>query len=299
MKTYKRIFLYLFLMIVVTGCVNVTTNVPLSSSTATNGETPSTPKPTEIPATPTETPDPNNPPGATGKDAQGNWIKTENGVQVAWNAELNTWERHINVNNEGIPLVALTQQMQNNGGKDMLFLHAKVSDKVPGFEHIGSLSLHNGANVNIRESFGNQFWFDLLKKIGSNLDYQQILDGKVFISFTTSDGTQNWKISPDTKVEVYILDKPIGNGFQDWKDAKGNNFQSRMFTDEQGNLHLWIVPGRPIDQYSREELMEMYLFAPASVISDPDQRVPRYSSRLSGYVILATDPPYFDFGPPQ
>ena len=300
-------------MIVVTGCANVTTNVPLSSPTAGTGETTPTLKPTESPATPTETRDPNMPPGATGKDAQGNYVKIENGVQVAWNAELNTYERHVMVNDVGVQLLALTSQAHSNGVSDQLFLHVNISDKLPGFEKVESLSFHNGAGDSIGQTtFADVFMVDLQKVLQKNMgfafhDFRQFMSGEFSLSFTTAERSQPWvwKLGPNTTVVVDIIDAPIGPGFQTWKDAEGYTFQTRLFTDEQGNLHVWVVPeiaqGTSIDQYSREELMKMYLFGVASVVADSDQTTQHYTQKLSLYAILAAKPneSSFDFGPQQ
>ena len=52
-----------------------------------------TPAPTTTPTitpTATETPDPNMPPDATGKDAQGNYMKVENSVTYTWETNVPT-----------------------------------------------------------------------------------------------------------------------------------------------------------------------------------------------------------------
>ena len=66
----------------------------------------SIPTPTLIPITPTVTAptvepsptvDPNAPPDGTGQmGADGLYHKTENGVDVTWSKDLNTWERNLN-----------------------------------------------------------------------------------------------------------------------------------------------------------------------------------------------------------
>ena len=101
---------------------------------------------------------------------------------------------------------------------------------------------------------------------------------------------------------VDVLDKPVGNGFKDWKDPSGTYFQVRLFTDAQNNLHLWIVPSVSLDQLTKEQLMEMFVYASAQVVSNSDQRVPGCCQNLVNYVPLLTDPkypPFIDINPEQ
>ena len=127
------------LAILVSACAApaVTTPIPTAIPASTQ-----TPPPSPIPPptlTPSPTVDPNTPSGATGKDAKGNYTKVENGLSVVWNPELNTWERHLNVNDEGIPLILFNQMQHEIGGmRDYLDLYISVSDRVQGYDRVES-----------------------------------------------------------------------------------------------------------------------------------------------------------------
>lgn len=312
----KHILFLTVVAIVFTACATpataLNTSIP-STETITLSPVPSQ-TPTIAP-TPTETPDPNAPPGYTGKDAQGNYTKPENGVTVMWNTELNMWVRHIMVNDEGVPLLAVSGQAHSNGVSDQLFLHVNISDKVPGFEKVESLSFHSGAGDSNGPTFGNVFLLDLQKVLQKRIGpaykgFQQLDSGDISLSFTTSEGSKKWKIGQGSTIVVDILDRPIGIGFQSWKCPMWKNpnknyiFQTRLFTDDQGNLYVWLIPDPtiPIDQYTREDDMAMYLFGVASIVNDSDQTQQFFSMKLATYSAVASDsklPPYFDFGPPQ
>ena len=76
----KLLALLITLVFVLTSCVNSITPTPAPTITPTP-----VPSPTLAPTfTPTPTPDPNKPPDATGKDAQGNYIKQVEGWTFVW-----------------------------------------------------------------------------------------------------------------------------------------------------------------------------------------------------------------------
>ena len=83
----------------------------------------------------------------------------------------------------------------------------------------------------------------------------------------------------------------------------GLTFQIRLFT-ENGDLKLWIAlpPGVSADQLTKEQWIEIFLYAPAQVIQRSDQRTPDFCEKLSSYVALLTqpqNPPFIDMGPTQ
>ena len=146
-------------------------------------ETTSTSIPTSIPPTatiePSPTVDPNMPKGATGKDANGNYTKMENGVTVTWNAELNTWERSI-TNNNGVPLLVNNAAMRSNGLSDTQFLHVLIDNQLAGVDDVASLSLVSGADESAGKSFAGVFHLAIQKKFGV-IDFHQLPS----LSFTT------------------------------------------------------------------------------------------------------------------
>ena len=165
MNAHKRIALCLFFVMVVTACANVTTPIPFSSPIAT-----SIPTQTLIPITPTIPPtiessltvDPNAPPDGTGQlGADGLYHKSENGVDVTWNPEVQTFERHLNADDAGVPLVTFTTAPIYNN----LFLYMYIDDTIPGSDRVGLLSLHPGVgDQQIGKSFHMQFPFDLERR---------------------------------------------------------------------------------------------------------------------------------------
>jgi len=261
------------------------------------------------------------PVGTTGKDANGNWTKVENGMTVVWNVELNIWERHLNLNDQGIPLIVWTQNDHNVGAHDQVFLIVRVDDGMQGVEKIDSISLHPGANIDDEPgghplNFSNVFLGDVLKEYQGQFNTFNVRwfdEGKISFSFTTSERQEpwSWKLGPNTSVIVDILDAPIGNGFVkehglgvfDGIDGPDQTrYQLRVFTDSEGNLHEWIVPGKPVDQLTKEQLLEMYLYAPTFLTQSSDFRTDLGSNRLTFYVDVLTKPafpPFIDFGPPQ
>jgi hypothetical protein len=314
-----------FAMFLVASCAPIVPSATVprdaeSSPTPLSTETPTT-LPNATATSTIETPptvDPNAPPDGTGqKDANGNYTKIENGVSVVWNPELQTYERHLNLNDQDIPLIVWNPFQHNLGIHDQVFLTVRISDKVQGFEKAGSIRLHPGANIDNEPgghplNFSNLFLGDVIKKYTGSFNRIEPgwFDGKISFTFTTSERPDPWvwTLGPHTKVIVDVLDKSIGNGFQKADDpwAKGSlqkgSLQVRLFTDEGGNLHLWIVPGSPLDQLTKKQLMEIMLYAPAQVIDHSDQRVPPFSPKLDNYISFTTNPnlpPFFDFGPPQ
>jgi len=300
MKKLSLIISLLIASTLLSACATPMTATPTAFS-----ETTSTSVPTSIPPTatiePSPTVDPSMPEGATGKDAEGNWIKTENGVNVTWSKDLNTWERHLNVNNEGIPLVIFNEQQHTQGGmKDNFPLFVNVSDKMSGYNNVDSISPHPGAGDQDL-SFANIFRYDIQKAFGIT-DMRQIQAGETTVTFTTVEGRQTINLNKSVIVDVF--DQPTGGGFQQWKiaDPSGTTFQSRLFADAQQNLHVWVVPGKQIDQLTHTQLLEMFLFGPASIIDSRDQRVQNISQEVINLSYSAVNPkilPFLDFVTPQ
>ncbi len=82
MKRYISLFLFATLLVACSSPAVTSTSIP-PTLTATLLPPTETLIPTAT-STPTDTPDPNMPADATGKDAQGNYIKVENGVTYTW-----------------------------------------------------------------------------------------------------------------------------------------------------------------------------------------------------------------------
>lgn len=302
----RKAVVIIALIVSTTSCATPT---PAATPTTTT-----TPAPTVTPAatlTPTATIDPNMPPDATGKDAQGDYTKSENGITVVWNAKLSIWERHLNLDDKGIPFILPTNLGLSAGYKNQVFLYVNIADTVPGFEMLTSISLHPGVNEfpppgspNWRPNFSDQFSSDLFVKLNRPRDMFTALAQGASIQFTTLEGQQTWKLGPNTKIVVDILDAPVGNGFRKWWGMYDDppKYMVRIFTDEQGNLHEWIVPSIAVDQLTKEQLAEIFILAPAQVLGGSDQRYLPFSEHVVNYVQLLTNPAYLpviDFGAPQ
>lgn len=327
MNAHKLIALCLVFMLVITACAHVATNTHLPISTATT-----IPSLTQIPqtatvqltatfvasqfvATPTLDPRFGSKPmpdaGFTVYQNMGTFQWTErdaNGKnERVWSQEFGTWERNLNLEGKPIQLMYISNESRAAGFHDQIWLQVNISDRVSGFDKVGLLSLHIGTdNLDVGKSFRNQFIADLKRKADPGPIFLDIDQDKVSIPFTTIEGPQIWKLGPNTKVVVDILDKPIGNGFIPWDDMYGPSnsvFQVRLFADQTtGDLHVQVVPGMPVDQLSKEQWAEILLYGPAQIIQNSDQRVAHFSSYLSTYVVLLTNPQYpafFDMGPSQ
>ncbi len=302
----------LFVFFLFSCAPNATPNVTATSVVTATSTLAPTFTPT-ITVTATETPDPNKPLDATGQNAQGNYIKVENGVTVVWDAKLNTWERHLNVNDQGIPLLVASETWVSNFGfTSEAFLHVNISDKVPGFDKIESISLHPGitADYTPGDPMNLTVLFD--SNLIQTYHLKNLRDEKnLSIPFTTLEGPQTWIVGPNTNVIVDILEAPVGNGFfkthglgvYDGIDGPGQTrYQLRIFADSQGNLHEWIVPSKSVDKLTKEQLLEMYLYAPAYLTQFSDFRTDQFCTNLGAYILLLTKPAYphlIDFGPPQ
>ena len=139
----KKIAYIVLSCVFLASCSNLSSPRATASVKATFTLTPtfSPAKTPTVASTATETTDPNMPIGATGKDTQGNWVDETGNV---WNPEVNAFERHLNLNDEEIPLFVLTALGHAAGMKDLVPLIVNVSVKLPGFEKLDSISLHPG-----------------------------------------------------------------------------------------------------------------------------------------------------------
>ena len=78
-------------------------------------------------------------------------------------------------------------------------------------------------------------------------------------------------------------------------------YQVRIFTDDQGNLHEWIVPSKPVDQLTLKQRLGMYSICSWRTLTqysdfNPD---PFVIAILNNYIDLLTKPaylPFIDFG---
>ncbi len=153
MNFFKIFALCLLVSMAATACANVATNAPLSTSIATN-----TPSPTSLPPTatvqPPSTVDPRFGPAPkpdagyalgqyTHQELDGTttyfWSETDaDGHFLFWNPEIGNgeWMRLINANNDGIPLLALPQQIHDAGVADQIWLYVNISDMVSGYDQV-------------------------------------------------------------------------------------------------------------------------------------------------------------------
>ena len=173
MKKLLLIISLLIALALLSSCATATTVTPTALVEASPTSTPTSIPPTAT-IEPSPTVDPNMPEGATGKDANGNYTKTENGLTVIWNKDLNTWERHIMVNDIGVPLFPYGDKGHSIGLTDQMRLHVNISDKLPGFDKVKSLSFVGISGDNYPELL-NLFILDLQNVLKKEWDQSSLV----------------------------------------------------------------------------------------------------------------------------
>jgi hypothetical protein len=271
--------------ILLSACTAAPTPTPTATATYTPAASPT---PT---LTPTVTPDPDMPEGATGKNRAGQWTRSE----FVWSDEVARWMRPLN--KKPIPLLDLVKSENDYGIPDQMWLFVDIAENVSGAERLGELT-HEPYLTRIE---GPHFAGMFLGFLDNVNDVNDIEAGKVSIAFTTSEGPQNWKLGPNTSVCTHIIDPDDAGGeaFHEWSDPYGTHFFSRFFTDEEGNLHSYAASTIPLNQLNQEQIYEMMLIAPGSVLNKPDQTSIYYNEVTSALAVFAHNDshPYFEIKP--
>lgn len=295
----KHLFCLFLLSVFLVSCANAVTSPPEFTETIPPT---STVEPTAtIALTPTETPDPNMPPGATGFDEKGQYIKetaegtftwTEKTDAITGEIVFSEWTRPI-TDEEGIPVVDFVY----DDIKDIGSIHVYVSDKViesanlPLFVHTNKTPEQGNDNdltsraivtiferVNSRSPSGPEM-HDFLTKM---------LNGDISIDFFTVDPSQTYsvKFNPDFRPQVFVTDWDSLEGEPDiTNNPIGISLRSKILgVDEDGNLMGVIATNVPLDTLTEEQWVEIILFHTASVIDRPDQTEQFFNSTLAGWL---------------
>ncbi len=261
--------LYILIALFLASCVTTpATNAPIPpASTFTLLPLPSaTVTLSPSPATPTETRDPNMPPGATGKDAQGNYIKTvtENGKQVTYTSEAvptgskgetkNMWVTSHVINptfNGGIP--AIDQPADGYEPGISIQFEVKEGIQAPFIQHANNLDSSNNINFT-RLLYGTlmeRYFGKNLLKI-SNTDQVQFGKdwnaGKLSIPVTDANGnTYDLPINDNTRANI-ILVNPEDITTSDYQDK----FINSTTTFKNGVLTITVASTTPPESLSKD-----------------------------------------------
>ena len=227
----------------------------------------------EATATPTEAPDPNMPPGATGKDAQGNYIKavTENGKPVTYTSEAvptgsngetkNMWVTSHVINptfNGGIPAI----DQLGDGYQPKISIHFEVKEGIlaPSLEHIQNPAPMNGATT-----FSNILYITLMERYFTksfmkipNSDMVQFGKdwnaGKISIPVTDANGnTYDLPINDKTQANIILVHpEDITSDFH-------LGFLSSVTSYKDGVLTIAVASTTPPESLSKEDFSFLIL----------------------------------------
>lgn len=296
----RKIFFHVLIFaLLISACAPQQVTVT-SQVTATLSPT-ETPTPTEIHPTatstiePSPTVDPNAPPGWTGKDVQG-YIMKKDGityhdttiVDSNGNEIYRGWFRSLNYNNERIPLLDLPDQSNNIGLPDQQWLKLGVGINVQGADKVGTLQRLKESSDPSVDDFTDEYYTYLMNRIGvkTKNPFIQINEGKISLSYSIPSGIFDWKLGPNTNVNVFIIDNNSAKsqGFTKVKDPfdkKGENYLYVKFYGVKGDVVCMISSDAPIDTLNESQLAEIFLFAPASILDGQDQMVPHFNDTLN------------------
>jgi len=264
MKICFHLFLLPFCAVLLSSCATatavITPTATITQAVALVAPSP-TPVPTPFPPTaiPTENPLAGAPDGATGKDANGNWTKAENGVTYTWKV------LQLNNNNEntisgwftshvqngtlhgGIPFY---EEKNNYGGLVTIpfFFNVKqgvnapylqhpqrdLSNSTPDYESVFYRTLLQAA-LNITGS---------VKSDQYNTFYGMLNNNDVAVPFATRTGSFVWKPGSERGYIFNVVswedaDPAVHPEFyeiQDWQAGKSVLYRFALYTDTEGNL---------------------------------------------------------------
>jgi len=247
----KRFFCFYLLSVFLISCTNAVT--PLPAFTETISPTSSVEPTATLELTPTETPDPNMPPGATGKDGN-EWIKEKETGTYVWTEIKNNKGEEVlsmglknnvtgdNLLDGGIPMI---EHDDNEYLEDMTPLHILSQEdvSVPYFRHPD----HPYSKAEAQVSFTG-FYTGMLRE-GDGLRTAQRLEnqqnGIISFPFTTPDGqSYGWNPNKNTgytfievKYDELNKDKYPNLCIWETKDLTNESliFRWTAFTDENNN----------------------------------------------------------------
>ena len=302
----KQIFLITIFLLLNSCTPNATQN-----ATATLVPTiTSTPAPTITPTispTATETPDPNMPPDATGKDAQGNYVKLDNSVIYTWtkvpyggnpNNYIQEWTRVGTVDTSGILLIdkreggfvsAINMQifLLDNISQFGRFILIDHPDPSPTMNNPGILSGFSGALTAdlFRKALGikqGMDWYNALQDLANGNP-----DGKLNVTFTTRGGVKHtWNPIAGYKFYQVSATNSDPKNHPEYDESKDDYFPGVIFrtnitTDQATNELIGsgsIVSDKPVTDEQIIKLMLIVLAKAASgTASDDIQYTPHFA----------------------
>lgn len=282
----------------------ISIGILLASCTPTTSTPPpvtNTPVPTTIPTniptitfTPTATLDPNAPEGTRGLDAEGEFVKMENG-DMARKVEYKTAPNEVVWTGWAIEKtqpggISLIDDVATNAAQ----LRVLIQPNVPGgaglesLTHVDSLDSTTNANalttivytaIKVRENITDvNAWFKLLRA------------GNAFLPIVTSTGeSSDVRLGPETGfINIVVpydsLDPATVGGVTEWKDPypeSRKNFRSTMVgVDVNGDAICLIGSEEPLDELSDKVIRMIALYCAGNIINDPDQTSQEWSNWL-------------------
>jgi len=308
----KQTSLLLLLSIFLASCANVATSAPAAPDSSALADSTFTPLPTEtqtVVPTPTETPDPNMPLGETGKDAEGKYVKMENG-DIARKVKYKNSAGEIlyegwaveKTQKGGIPL-------WDFGNVNLIPLSLFVAYDVPEGRSIESLSHQDNINPEgggggadsltglaipqlfIRKNISRQDQAEMTK---FNIE---VFNGVATLPLVTSTGESvEGILGPDTGFITIVVpyDSLVpaeGNGVSEWLDpypTSRRSFRSVVLgVDKAGNVIELLASETPLNELPDNLVRALALHLAANVIQKEDQTTQGFPTVLQSYVKYA------------
>ncbi len=302
MKHLPPLFLITFLLI---SCGVPSTPAPTAALIPSATSVPTLSSTVTPEVTPIATKDPNVPKGYT-NNASGKYSKVENGLTYIWDEEREAGYR--------LYFSGYVLDKTDLNAIDQLLMTVNIDDAVIGEESLHKLKHHANTdppntrnwtslvqdvlykNMGRAGMFPNPNAFSLapwVSKEGEPTYHQFHFD------FKNSEGPQQWGLWTGSQIVVHIrgdYDALKANA-QDtrFSDVKGQikygpkmNYMIRMWT-ENGNLHIDLAPNLPASEWTEKQLMEMFMFAPASIMEGAIYATtPEDAAKLPDYSELAS-----------
>ncbi|MBP6811480.1 MAG: hypothetical protein KA138_08165 [Saprospiraceae bacterium] len=294
-----KVLILISIGILLASCAHATS----TPSPVTNTPAPTT-IPTNIPTitfTPTTTPDPNAPEGTRGSDAQGEFIKMENG-DIARKLDYKTATGEVlwagwAVEKTQQGGISLLDSIETNAAQLRMFVQVDVPGgaSLVSLTHVDSLDSTTNANaltttvytaIKVRENITDvNAWFKLLRA------------GNAFLSIITSTGeTADVRLGPETGFVTIVvpydsIESATVTGVTEWLDPYSNSrasFRSMVLgVDENGNAICLIGSEKPLNELPDKVIRMITLYHAGNIINDPDQTTQEWSDWLSVFVTYA------------
>lgn len=301
----KRLFSLFFLTIFLVSCgapstpASTATLIPSATSVPTLSST-VTPE-----VTPTATKDPNVPKGYT-NDTSGKYSKVENGFTYIWDEEREAGYR--------LYFSGYVLDKTAPNAIDQLLMTVEIDDAVVGEESLPKLKHHANTDPPNTKNWTSLVQDVLYKNMGRagmfpnpnafdlapwNSKENEPTYHQFHFDFKNSEGSQQWGLWTGSQVFVHIRSDydTLKANTEDirFSDVEGQigygpkmNYMIRMWT-ENGNLHLDIAPNLAASEWTEKQIMEMFMFGPASVMEGAIYATtPEDAAKLPDYSKLAS-----------